>query len=123
MQEEEKVIIPVYDEQPEEENEDKTNLSGYATPDQVEAWKKQYGEVFEAVVDNKIAYFKRASRATVRAALSFISKDKLKYIEVVLVNCIIGGDKSVLDNDEEFFGLVELVEEITKGKLVKIKKR
>lgn len=118
------VIIPDFDKREEsEEMIDKTKLLGYATPDQVEAWKKQYGGlIVEAIVGNKIAYFKKASRMTLRAALSFIEKDKLKYLEVILVNCFVGGDKSVLDDDDEFYGLAEVAAILTEGKQAKIKK-
>ena len=103
---------------------DETKLSGYATPEQIEAWKKEHGvkEIHAAIVDGKIAYFKKASRNVMRAAMSFSSKDKLKYMEVILLNCFVGGDKAVIDRDEEFYGAVDIVPELTKGKLAQLKK-
>ena len=122
----EEVIIPDFDAREKKDlpELDRTQLSGYLTPDQLASLKKQYAvdELQEVVIGNKVAYFKKASRATLRAALSFIDKDRLKYMEVILVNCIVGGDKTILDNDDEFLALVSVVPDLTTGKLSEIKK-
>jgi hypothetical protein len=116
----EDVIIPDTDTVAET---DISGLSGYLAPDQVAELKKTHGtEIHEVVVGDKVAYFKKASRATLRAALSFIDKDRLKYMEIILVNCFVGGDRTVLENDDDLYGLVDVVPELTKGKLARIKK-
>ena len=43
------------------EKEEKT-LVGQATPEQIEAWKKQHGNVYTVVVDGSIGYLKKPSR-------------------------------------------------------------
>ncbi|WP_346237765.1 hypothetical protein ABDK00_001645 [Niabella insulamsoli] len=118
----ETVIIPE-DAKPISSESDKSKLSGYQSPEQIEELKKKHGgEIHEVEVDGKLAYFKKASRPTLRAALSFLDKDKLKYMEIILINCFVAGDRSVLENDEDMYGIVDVVPALTKGKLAKIKK-
>ena len=71
-----------------------------ATPEQIEAWKKQYGagNVFEVKVrvsanDAAFCYLKKAGRNVVAPALSLIAANQLlKAGEMILDNCIIAGD-------------------------------
>ncbi len=101
---------------------DTKQLSGQATPEQIEAWKKQYGTVIQVTTDAAIGYFKKASRATLRAALSFLEKDKIKYGEILVENCFIGGDERFKNDDEHFFSLTELLPLLTESKDAEVKK-
>lgn len=98
-------------------------LSGKATPEQIAEWKAKYGEIFEVIVGgDKVAYFKKADRATVRAALSFFSKDKIRYNEIFVENCWIGGDEAVKTDDDYFYGLTDLIDQLMTIKESEVKK-
>lgn len=97
-------------------------LSGKVTATQLEQWKALYGKVWEVVVEDKVAYFKKASRATMRAALSFLEKDRIKYMEIIIENCWIGGDEAMKSEDEYFYGLMGVVPELAEAKNAEIKK-
>ncbi len=97
-------------------------LKGQVSPEQLAEWKAKYGHVWEVSVDGSIAYFKKPSRAALRAALTFVEKDKVKYMEVIVANCWLGGDENMKEDDDLFFGMVGVVPELTAVKHAEIKK-
>jgi hypothetical protein len=92
----------------------KEELKGQATDEQIKAWKEKHGKVFFIKVLDGIGYLKRPSRK----ALSFASvagqKDPLKFNEVLLNDCWLGGDETIKTDDTKFLSvsqkLAELVE-------------
>lgn len=92
-----------------------------ATPEQLAAWKTQYGEFFGIVIEDKVCYLKKPDRK----ALSFASQvgsDPMKFNEVILKNCWIGGDEEILTNDSLFLAAsskLDQVIEFKKAELVK----
>ncbi len=98
-------------------------LKGQATPEQLAEWKAKFGQVWEVEVDGSIAYFKKPSRAALRAALTFVDKDKVKYMEVVVSNCWLGGDENMKEDDDMFFAMAgSVVPELTAVKHAAVKK-
>lgn len=69
------------------------------TPEQIENWKQQYGEVSALEVrvsaeDTAVAYLKPADRNVVAFALSKTMQNKLLEAgEFILINTFIGGDE------------------------------
>ncbi|MBY0486170.1 MAG: hypothetical protein K2P85_03110 [Flavobacteriaceae bacterium] len=92
-----------------------------ATPEQLAAWKTQYGEFFGIVIEDKVCYLKKPDRK----ALSFASQvgsDPMKFNEVILKNCWIGGDEEILTDDSLFLAAsskLDQVIEFKKAELVK----
>lgn len=86
------------------------------TEKQIEDWKKKHGDVFAYEADDYACYLKRPDRKTISAAAALGTEDPVKYAEVLLRNCWLGGNAELRDEDKYFFGLQKQV-----GELVEIK--
>lgn len=80
-------------------------LIGQATPEQVEAWKKEHKGLFSVKVGGHIAYLKKPDRKTLSYCNSIGKTDMIKYNETLLNNCFIGGSEAVKTVDELFYGV------------------
>ena len=87
---------------------------GEVNKEQVEEWKKKHGKVFAIIVDGHIAYLKKPDRKTLSYATSVAAKDPIKFNEIMLQNCWLGGSEAIKTEDELFLGasgkLAELIE-------------
>lgn len=81
-----------------------TQLVGQATPEQIEEWKKKYGVLKAIIVDGHICYLKKPDRKTLGYASTVGKNDPIKFNEVILANCFIGGSEEIKTNDDLFFG-------------------
>lgn len=97
-------------------------LIGVQAAEQIAEWKEKYGDVFEARLHDGVAYFKKADRNIMRAAWSFLTKDRIKYCEIVIENCWLGGDERFKQNDGWFLSLIDWVSMLTTFEEVEIKK-
>lgn len=86
------------------------------TPEQIEAWKKKWGDVFCVTVGDKVAYLKRPSRQALSAAAVVGKNDPMKYNEILLGNCWLAGDEEIKSDDSLFLGVSAKL-----GELVEIK--
>lgn len=86
------------------EKEEKT-LVGQATPEQIEAWKREHGDVYAITVDDGVLYVRKPKRRDLSYASSASAKKGgLDYIEAVMKNCKLGGDDSIITDDAKFMG-------------------
>ncbi len=95
-------------------NKGETQLIGQATPEQIEEWKNKYGKMWAIIVDGHICYLKKPDRKILGYA-SVAGKDNpLKFNEVILTNCFVGGSEAVKTDDELFLGasskLVDIIQ-------------
>lgn len=90
------------------------------TPEQVEAFKQQYGGVFMFLSEdkNKKCFLHTPDRVTLDAAEAISSQTKKgsKYSETIIKNCWLAGDKEMVTEDSYFYGLSKHI-----GKLVEVK--
>ena len=93
------------------------------TPEQIESWKSQHGDIFAIKVDGKTAYLKKPDRRTLSFASVAGQKDPMKFNEIILENCFIGGDEEIKKDDSLFLAasskIVELIE-VKEAELVKL---
>lgn len=92
-----------------------------ASAEQITAWKSQYGEFFGIVIEDKVCYLKKPDRKTLSFA-SQVGSDPMKFNEVILKNCWIGGDEEILIDDSLFLAAsskLDQVIEFKKAELVK----
>lgn len=82
------------------------------TQEQLNAWKKEHGEIHKLTVDDKIAYLHKPDRTTLRLAFSKAATDPLGMTEVVLDNCWLGGDDEIKTDDSYFMGAMGQVDKI-----------
>lgn len=93
---------------------DTKTLIGQATEKQIAEWKTQYGEVWAATCDGHVAYLKRPSRKALSYASVAGKENPMKFNEILLEDCWIGGSEAIKKDDGLFLGvsskLAELVE-------------
>ena len=96
-------------------------IKSYA--DQIEGWKKQHGEISAIIVDGKIAFLKKPDRKTLGYASTAGQKDPMKFNEIILENCFLGGDEEIKKDDSLFLAasskIVDLIE-VKEAELVKL---
>lgn len=103
------------------QNNQENTSSKIATPEQIAEWKAQHGEFFHITVEDKICYLKKPDRKT----LSFASQagtDPMKFNEVILKNCWLGGNEEIITDDSLFLAVsskLDQVVEFKKAELVK----
>lgn len=103
------------------ENE-KKQLVGQATPEQIEAWKRQHGDVFSATVADGVCYLKKPSRKALGYATFASKSDPIKFNEVILNDCWLGGDETIRTDDSKFLGLSGVLSGIIEVKEAELKK-
>ena len=94
------------------------------TAEQLESWKKKYGDVFELVVDDKKAVLHKPSRKDLSFAMAGSSQaqDSVKYVEILLKQCWIDGDMEIQTNDDYFLSSVPQLTALSETKEAEIKK-
>jgi len=85
---------------------EKKELKGVATPEQIAGWKNLHGDVFTVEVGDRIGYLKRPDRATMAAATSIGEKEPMRFSEILLENCWLGGDEAIKREDRYFLAVL-----------------
>lgn len=75
------------------------------TKEQIQEWKQQYKDIFVISVEDKKVYLRTPDRKTLSYASTLATKDPLKFNEVILDNCWLGGDEEIKTNDELFLAV------------------
>jgi len=93
---------------------EKKALIGQATPEQIAAWKEEYEEVFGVRVEGHICYLKKPSRRIISYASVAGKTDPLKFNEVIMRDCWLGGSEAIRKEDDLFLAaggvLMDLIE-------------
>ena len=94
------------------------------TKEQLAAWKKKHGELFEIEVEGKKAILKKPSRKDLSYAFaaSGSGKDAIKFNEAILNNCFVAGNEEIKTDDECFLAVMPHLESLVKIKEAHIKK-
>lgn len=101
----------------------KEELIGQATPEQIEEWKNKYGKMMAIKVDGHICYLKSPDRKTLGYASQAAKTNPMKFNEIVLTNCFVGGSEAIKTDDMLFLGASSVLEqliEIKEAELVKL---
>ena len=75
------------------------------TKEQIQEWKNQYKDIFVTRVADKKVYLRTPDRKTLSYASTLATKDPLRFNEVILENCWLGGDEEIKTNDELFLAV------------------
>jgi hypothetical protein len=97
-------------------------LKGQATPEQIAKWKKEHKNVFAIKVDGHICYLKSPDRKTLSYASSLGMKDPLKFNEIILENCFLGGSEEIKTDDGLFLGASGKISELIEVKEAELEK-
>ncbi len=80
----------------------KAKLVGEVSTEQIQEWKGKHKDVFKIQVGNSVCYLKKPSRKALGYA-SMAGKDNpLKFNEVILNDCWLGGDDNIKTDDTLF---------------------
>lgn len=97
-------------------------MVGQATPEQIKAWKEKFGDIFAVKCDNHIAYLKTPSRKVLGYAAVAGKDNPLKFNEVILNDCFVGGSEAIKTDDKLFLGVSSKLAEIIEIKEVELEK-
>lgn len=92
------------------------------TKEQIAKWKAKYGSVFQLVVDGKTGYLHKPDRKTLSYASTAGQTDPLKFNEVLLKGCWLGGDEEICTDDELFLAASGKLGELIQVKEAELKK-
>lgn len=79
-------------------------LVGQATEEQVSMWKNLHRKVFQIKACGSVGYFKKPSRQVLAAAQAAVDQP-IRFAEIIIENCFIGGDESIKTDDEKFLSV------------------
>lgn len=92
------------------------------TPEQIEAYKKEYGDIFCIQVEDKKCFLHKPTRQILDAANAMSAKRNSAFNETLLKNCWIAGDKDIISEDDYFFGASSQLDQIIQFKNAELKK-
>lgn len=84
--------------------------------EQIQEWKEKHGKVYKISVDGKSCYLKRPSRKTLGYASVAGKDDPLKFNEVILRDCWLGGDEEIRKDDVLFLSVSAKLADIIETK-------
>jgi len=92
-----------------------------ADAETIEKWKKQHGDIFKIEVDGHVCYLKKPDRKTL-AYVSTLGNNPMRFNEVLLENCWLGGDEVIKTNDDLFLSVSQKLPELISVKTAEITK-
>lgn len=92
------------------------------TPEQIEAWKQKHGDVYELSYEGVVGYIRKPDRKVMSMASTLGANDHIKYNEIILSNCWLGGDERLKTDDALFFGATKELAKLIEVKEVELKK-
>ncbi|MDA6067995.1 hypothetical protein NJT12_00060 [Flavobacterium sp. AC] len=101
----------------------KTTIETFSeiTPEQIASWKEQYKEIYKLTVEDKACIVKLADRKTLSFA-SASGKDPMKFNELILKGCWLGGDIEIQTDDNYFISVAAQLAELVKFKTATLEK-
>jgi hypothetical protein len=98
-------------------------LIGELTPEEITKLKKLHGTIFKIEVDGHVCYLKKPDRKTLSYASVAAKTDPLKFNEVILNGCFVGGSPEIKTNDDLFLSVGQVLPdliEVETAELVKL---
>jgi hypothetical protein len=94
------------------------------TKAQIDAWKKEHGDLYQLSVDSKIMIMRKPGmRDLERAHASDPKKQKpFNFHRSLIENCKLHADEGLLENDDNYFALCTKLDEIIEVKEAEVKK-
>lgn len=90
----------------------KDKFIGQATDEQIAAWKEKHGDIYALKTEpgeddqaRHICYVKVPSRKVLGAAAESSRNNPIKYSEVVLRQCWLGGSEAIRERDDLFLAV------------------
>ena len=88
--------------------------------EQIDAWKKQHGDIYLITVEDKSCVLRKPTRQE----LSFVSgiTDPMLFTETLLKQLWLGGDEDMQERDEYFLAISSKLDTVLKLKEAEVKK-
>lgn len=101
-----------------------TKLKGQATPEQIATWKQEHGAIYAVKVDGHVCYLKTPTRHILgfASAGSEGGKQGIKYNEILLKNCWVGGSEEMKTDDALFLSVSGKLNELLDIKEAELEK-
>jgi hypothetical protein len=93
-----------------------------ATKEQINGWKAKHGEVFRITVDDKSCYLKKPGRKTLGYASMAGKENPLKFSEILLNDCWLGGDGEIKTDDTLFLSVSQQLPALVEIKTAELEK-
>ena len=93
-----------------------------ATAEQITAWKQQYGQVYEIVIEGKRCYLHQPTRQVLSLAMAKAQTNPLAFAETLVENCWLDGDAIIKTDDGYFLGLSAQLDALIQVKTATLKK-
>lgn len=90
--------------------------------DQINLWKSKYKDIYKITVEDKVAYLKKPDRKILAAATAASTNNPMKFNEVILLNCWLGGDEEIKTEDSYFLGVSAKISELIEVKQAELEK-
>lgn len=84
--------------------------------DKIAALEKTHGKLTLIEVEDKMGLFKRPDRKVMSAASVVASTDPMEYLAMIAENCMVEGDRILLEDDEYFFAITPLINKLVETK-------
>lgn len=99
-------------------------LIGVATPEQIAKWKTDYKDIYSVTVDGHISYLKKPDRHILGFATagSDGGKQGIKFNEILLKNCFLGGSESIKIDDSLFLAVSAKLSDLLEVKEAELEK-
>lgn len=97
-------------------------LIGQVSQEQIDAWKAEYKTVWALKVDGRVAYIKKPDRKTLGYASTAGAKDPMKFNEILMKECFIGGDEEIKTDDDLFLAASSQLAQIIEVKEAELEK-
>lgn len=102
---------------------EKVEVLGQLSEKEIDALKAKHGDVYEFEVDGKVCYLKKPDRKILGASMQMSKDNPMKFNEVILNNCWLGGYDGFKDvNGELFMDIEPEFTELLKRRAVTVKK-
>lgn len=89
---------------------------------QIEAWKRQWGDVFKITVEDSVCYLRKPDRQTIKAVATLSQNDPIRSSEIMLENCWIVGDEAIKTDDAKFLAVAGQMAALVEVKTAELKK-
>ena len=88
--------------------------------EQIDAWKKQHGDIYLITVEDKSCVLRKPTRQE----LSFVSgiTDPMQFTETLLKQLWLAGDEDMQERDEDFLAISSKLDTVLKLKEAEVKK-
>lgn len=101
----------------------KKQYIGEVDAEKVAEWKAKHKDIYSIVVDGHICYLRKPDRKILSYAAPIGAKDPIKFNEILLANCWLGGSEEIKTSDDLFLGasakVADLIE-VKEAELVKL---